>query len=726
MTRNDPSDFRQRARWVSRNFPAFVDLTLVSVVHGVMNPETRRPASLIIISSRITPSHKSRRVKSATISIRFSSSSQSGIDPVVKAIAPDRCLTKSQERAEDPAATTTPAGGVLPDGFVVSGQMFPLTLEASPSALKMKHITGSRQIVDRSFGEANAARWTVSEDPNEQDGLGIYFQVAMLIERISDENFIATVSVKTDVSGFSLRDLQQDSPVDPVIFDPRLPQMGDLGMEIPEDNLEMLNLYSLVTFKDLLQSRQDVTEVLKIFAESSEQSVIPQKFNSYYYEMRKARGEKDPPVESRELPPVPSLSKLNELFSWMRKEKDYPVRCSSNTIAEMKEAHAPAESQHEPHFDIILQMSDQTGQSSVGYAKALLDTGDPNMLINFFRLPTDCSFVRVNEGGTCQFFKWKNGSTAATCKGLFLQKTFFTATKILLACIIQTPFYETGFWSLILYSETNESDSATRMSGIIQADKDFTFKEYQSEIRKASTIYPMMLPLELYKKHVASTARKFEQIRSTLRDVDDKLLKELEGMNKPEDARRSHRELSKTLHECSMKLVELGRRRVFEGDFAATMMKNQIDQDNIGITQTISILDDISKSREYDMQTLPSKVESQRNILYGLIAQFDNNMQSRLTTEALRDSKAMKTLSIITILFLPGAFVATLFSTNMFSFHGNYEEIWIYFVICVPLTTILMVAWIIWLRKTPYGADEERGIISQTDKNQKLLMKKAD
>lgn len=105
--------------------------------------------------------------------------------------------------------------------------------------------------------------------------------------------------------------------------------------------------------------------------------------------------------------------------------------------------------------------------------------------------------------------------------------------------------------------------------------------------------------------------------------------------------------------------------------------------------------------------------------LYGLIAQFDNNMQSRLAREALRDSKAMKTLSIITILFLPGAFVATLFSTNMFSFRGDYEEIWIYFVICVPLTAILMTAWILWLRSTPYGVDEERGTTSQIDEKPK-------
>lgn len=113
--------------------------------------------------------------------------------------------------------------------------------------------------------------------------------------------------------------------------------------------------------------------------------------------------------------------------------------------------------------------------------------------------------------------------------------------------------------------------------------------------------------------------------------------------------------------------------------------------------------------------------------LYGLIAPFDNNMQSRLAREALRDSRAMKTLSVITIVFLPGAFVATLFSTNMFSFQDNRQEVWIYFVISVPLTAVLLVAWILWLRNTPYGIDaEERGALLSQAKDDEVKRRKTD
>jgi hypothetical protein len=69
----------------------------------------------------------------------------------------------------------------------------------------------------------------------------------------------------------------------------------------------------------------------------------------------------------------------------------------------------------------------------------------------------------------------------------------------------------------------------------------------------------------------------------------------------------------------------------------------------------------------------------------------------------------MKTLSILTILFLPGAFVATLFSTNMFTFEDETREIQIYFAVVVPLTVVLMVGWLQWLKNTPTGVDEEAG-----------------
>ncbi|RAK78309.1 uncharacterized protein BO72DRAFT_527064 [Aspergillus fijiensis CBS 313.89] len=283
------------------------------------------------------------------------------------------------------------------------------------------------------------------------------------------------------------------------------------------------------------------------------------------------------------------------------------------------------------------------------------------------------------------------------------------------------------FWSVVLYIEPNSAGrgSFCRIAGVIQADKAFDFQRVRTAIRGASQIYPMLLRVELYKAHVEFTAQTFEKMLRTLREVDAGLLKELKGTSKPDDERQSHRLPSKTLHECSMQLVELGQRWRFEKELGERLKKHT--KSNETAMRAIAILAALSESREFDMQTLPLKVESQRNVLYGLIAPFDNNMQSRLAREALRDSKAMKTLSVITIVFLPGAFVATLFSTNMFSFQDNRQEVWIYFVISVPLTAVLLVAWILWLRNTPYGIDaEERGALLSQAKDDEVKRRKTD
>lgn len=107
--------------------------------------------------------------------------------------------------------------------------------------------------------------------------------------------------------------------------------------------------------------------------------------------------------------------------------------------------------------------------------------------------------------------------------------------------------------------------------------------------------------------------------------------------------------------------------------------------------------------------------------MYNLIAQHDSYLQAKLAQESLRDSKAMKTLSVLTILFLPGAFVATVFSTNMFEFRNNKQQIWIYFAIVVPLTITIMVGWLLWLKGTPGRViDEESSRRTSVDAGQDI------
>jgi len=62
----------------------------------------------------------------------------------------------------------------------------------------------------------------------------------------------------------------------------------------------------------------------------------------------------------------------------------------------------------------------------------------------------------------------------------------------------------------------------------------------------------------------------------------------------------------------------------------------------------------------------------------------------------------MKTIAVMTVLFLPATFVATLFSMTIFDFNNESgrpkvsKYIWIYVIIAVVLTALVFAGWRVW------------------------------
>ena len=68
-----------------------------------------------------------------------------------------------------------------------------------------------------------------------------------------------------------------------------------------------------------------------------------------------------------------------------------------------------------------------------------------------------------------------------------------------------------------------------------------------------------------------------------------------------------------------------------------------------------------------------------------------------------KDSSAMKTIAVMTMLFLPATFVSSLFGTNFFALQVSgsgsttlhvSELWWIYVVSAVPLTLVVYLSWL--------------------------------
>jgi uncharacterized membrane protein len=86
----------------------------------------------------------------------------------------------------------------------------------------------------------------------------------------------------------------------------------------------------------------------------------------------------------------------------------------------------------------------------------------------------------------------------------------------------------------------------------------------------------------------------------------------------------------------------------------------------------------------------------------------------------------MRVIAAITIFFLPATFTATFFSTTFFSFNGNLEGkvysewLWLYFVVTVVLTAVVVVGtWMLWRGKEREILERAAGQVGGEEKKKR-------
>lgn len=125
--------------------------------------------------------------------------------------------------------------------------------------------------------------------------------------------------------------------------------------------------------------------------------------------------------------------------------------------------------------------------------------------------------------------------------------------------------------------------------------------------------------------------------------------------------------------------------------------------------------------------------QDQSTVLFNLINQRDSRLNysvarssRQIAAASKRDSSAMKTISILTLIFLPGTFVSAIFSTEVFDFNGSdvgYGKIakagWIY-LLCSLMLTLLTVGiwagWMVW--RLNKAAEEEKKEMEELQRNE--------
>ncbi|KAL4864917.1 hypothetical protein BDV12DRAFT_158175 [Aspergillus spectabilis] len=143
----------------------------------------------------------------------------------------------------------------------------------------------------------------------------------------------------------------------------------------------------------------------------------------------------------------------------------------------------------------------------------------------------------------------------------------------------------------------------------------------------------------------------------------------------------------------------------------------------------------LARTIEDHVLGLQKRLELQLNVLYSFVAQTDNRLSARLAATAGRDSTSMKILAFITTIFLPGTYVATVFSMSMFNWEeGSTDTVgsdsnsptisprfWIYWAVSAPLTALTLGGWALWWSFEKHRYDEHlEDTVKRPEVNRKL------
>ncbi|KAK5990066.1 hypothetical protein PT974_08329 [Cladobotryum mycophilum] len=110
------------------------------------------------------------------------------------------------------------------------------------------------------------------------------------------------------------------------------------------------------------------------------------------------------------------------------------------------------------------------------------------------------------------------------------------------------------------------------------------------------------------------------------------------------------------------------------------------------------------KGLENYIHTTLERLKVQREALYNIMSQREARLnleiageQRRIAHASKRDSTAMKTISLMGALFLPGTFLASVFSMTFFNFQDANSTVstwlWVYFAITIPITFFIVAFW---------------------------------
>ncbi|KAK9850379.1 Magnesium transport protein CorA [Penicillium brevicompactum] len=119
--------------------------------------------------------------------------------------------------------------------------------------------------------------------------------------------------------------------------------------------------------------------------------------------------------------------------------------------------------------------------------------------------------------------------------------------------------------------------------------------------------------------------------------------------------------------------------------------------------------------------SLSERLQNEINLAFNIVAQRDNEVSIQMAKHSLTDNTMMKTVAIVSLVYLPGTFVSGIFGMNFFDFDGLSDKagmsvsrhFWVYWIITIGLTLATIMIWLLWFNgkdiKRVLGKRKRRG-----------------
>ncbi|KAJ4022624.1 hypothetical protein NW766_001667 [Fusarium irregulare] len=137
--------------------------------------------------------------------------------------------------------------------------------------------------------------------------------------------------------------------------------------------------------------------------------------------------------------------------------------------------------------------------------------------------------------------------------------------------------------------------------------------------------------------------------------------------------------------------------------------------------------DHILSSLRHRASANKERLLNEVQLAFHSVAQYDSRIAVKIGKATQTDSAAMKTIAFVTLTFLPATFISALFSMSFFNVSDDTgewtvsKEIWMYFVIAIPVTLITGGGWWLWQKSfQPVWIGEEEEANTLRDLRRKI------